>query len=419
MRQQATRKLPEEIDGSDNNDMQNFSSATVLAEPEPAPSPILPSAMPEPNSSPEPAPATVTNLPTAKETSRMNAKASTLGTLLSQTREEHGLSIDEAADRLYLETRIVEALEKERYDKLPPVIFVQGYLRSYSRLLNLPTDDVLRAYYQATDQTPPKLASESKAREHINQADDSPRRTLHWWNGFTIIIVFIIIGLVAWRYAGTLSLPNLFGETPTDNNTPAVDTELPSQLQLPETSESETGLLLPPNENSLVEYTPPTESVDDNGMTASDTEAVANSETSTSTTENTAETTETTLVLPPPNAEAGNNTVILDSTETDTANADVDTEATATATATATAETPSFALAIDFSAESWVSITDASGTRLVYGTAKAGEQRRIEQINPPIRVVIGRPGAVTNFSFQGEPVDLSKYKNSVAKFTLR
>lgn len=402
MRQQATRKLPEEMDGSED-DQQDIAAVTMLTEA----TPPLTSATPDTadDTPQEPAPPlsfAATDLPTAKESANMNAEAK-LGSLLSQARKEHGISIDEAAERLYLEPRIIAALEKERYAELPPVIFVQGYLRSYARLLNLPIDTVLNAYYQSTDQKPPKLTSETKAQRHIgnNSMNESPRHTRRWWNGMTLLLALILIGLVAWRYAGNLSLPHLPVATPTAED-PQADTnlvELPPQSQPLTPAISDTMPLLPPSDNSQGEYTPPSESISES-TSESTSEAIENDAQANGTNGET-------LAAAAENPAAQAATAEAEASATDT-------ETTANPT---TDKATSTVFSVAFNDESWVSIVDGNGKRLVYGTAKDGDTHRIEQAETPIKVVIGRPAAVTRISFRGEPIDLSTYRG-IARFTL-
>ena len=68
------------------------------------------------------------------------------GQRLRQAREQRGMTVSAVADTLRLSSAMIEALEQDRYDELPPPAFVRGYLRSYAELLGLPADEVLRAH---------------------------------------------------------------------------------------------------------------------------------------------------------------------------------------------------------------------------------------------------------------------------------
>ena len=68
--------------------------------------------------------------------------------MLRAAREELGVRTREVADALNLPVHIIESLEADDFDLLPPTVFTRGYLRSYARLLELDADAVVKAYPQ-------------------------------------------------------------------------------------------------------------------------------------------------------------------------------------------------------------------------------------------------------------------------------
>ena len=71
-----------------------------------------------------------------------------VGQHLRKVREALDLSRGEVAAGLYLKEDIITALEKDDQDALPGPVFVQGYIRKYARLLNIPEEPLLEAYSQ-------------------------------------------------------------------------------------------------------------------------------------------------------------------------------------------------------------------------------------------------------------------------------
>jgi cytoskeleton protein RodZ len=69
-----------------------------------------------------------------------------LGERLKRAREEKGLSLKEAAERLSLKVRVLEALEACRFEDLPEPALTRGYLRRYARLLGLDPEPLLALY---------------------------------------------------------------------------------------------------------------------------------------------------------------------------------------------------------------------------------------------------------------------------------
>jgi cytoskeleton protein RodZ len=62
---------------------------------------------------------------------------------LREAREAQGLTVDEAAARLRLMHRQVEAMEAGDFDALGQPVFARGFVRNYARLLGLPADALL------------------------------------------------------------------------------------------------------------------------------------------------------------------------------------------------------------------------------------------------------------------------------------
>lgn len=83
------------------------------------------------------------------------------GQQLMLAREKAGMSIDEAARALNLKEEIVEAIEDSALDRLPPVTFVQGYIRSYARLLGLSEEKILNEF---EEEVPHELETELHPR---------------------------------------------------------------------------------------------------------------------------------------------------------------------------------------------------------------------------------------------------------------
>lgn len=91
------------------------------------------------------------------------------GRRLRLAREDRGLSMAEVADALHLSRAMVEALEADDYDNLPPATFVKGYLRAYGEYLALDEEPLVQAYEryaQSEDSRPltPAVGTESAGK---------------------------------------------------------------------------------------------------------------------------------------------------------------------------------------------------------------------------------------------------------------
>jgi cytoskeletal protein RodZ len=71
------------------------------------------------------------------------------GEFLRRQRELRHISLDEVAEHTKISRRYLEALEDERYDRLPGEAFTRGFIRSYAQCVGLDPEDALLVYNQA------------------------------------------------------------------------------------------------------------------------------------------------------------------------------------------------------------------------------------------------------------------------------
>jgi Helix-turn-helix domain/Domain of unknown function (DUF4115) len=72
--------------------------------------------------------------------------ADDLGGFLRRERELRRISLDDVAERTKISRRYLEAIEEERYDRLPGETFVRGFIRSYAQSVGLDPEDTLLIY---------------------------------------------------------------------------------------------------------------------------------------------------------------------------------------------------------------------------------------------------------------------------------
>jgi transcriptional regulator with XRE-family HTH domain len=107
-----------------------------------------------------------------------------LGEFLRRERELRHISLDDVAERTKISRRYLEAIEEERYDRLPGETFVRGFIRSYAQSVGLDPEDTLLIYNHsrmAHDEAPPRA-------EHL-----SPRRRA--WNE-RFLLWLLVAGLL-------------------------------------------------------------------------------------------------------------------------------------------------------------------------------------------------------------------------------
>ena len=69
-----------------------------------------------------------------------------IGDLLRTEREKRGISKSRLAEDIKVREHIIEALEKEEWDKLPARVFIKGFIRSYTISIGYDTKEALRLF---------------------------------------------------------------------------------------------------------------------------------------------------------------------------------------------------------------------------------------------------------------------------------
>lgn len=75
-----------------------------------------------------------------------NLTGKTIGTILRETREARGVSIEEAAQVTRIGKNYLSALEDDLHERLPNPAYVKGFLRIYSGFLGLSGDQLVARY---------------------------------------------------------------------------------------------------------------------------------------------------------------------------------------------------------------------------------------------------------------------------------
>jgi len=77
----------------------------------------------------------------------------TPGELLREERERRGLSVQQMADELHLDVKVINALEANDFQLLGVPVYAKGHLRKYASVLGLSPDEVI-THYQALSDIP-------------------------------------------------------------------------------------------------------------------------------------------------------------------------------------------------------------------------------------------------------------------------
>lgn len=83
----------------------------------------------------------------------------TVGQILKEEREKKFYTLLEIEKATKIRKELLEALEADQYSKLPPPTFVQGFIKSYGKFLNLNTEKLLAVFRREFSEArhPPKI----------------------------------------------------------------------------------------------------------------------------------------------------------------------------------------------------------------------------------------------------------------------
>lgn len=333
------------------------------------------------------------------------------GAQLQQRREAMGLSLQQAAAQLNLKAAVIEQLESQQWDARVGPTFIRGYLRQYCRLLKLDEAQMLSQFDQLLAALPQATPMHSFSKKTSRDAAES-RFMLA-----TYFLLVLLIGLfLIW-----------FWQTHMLNDQPV--SMLP-ELEHSAVSAVDSAVDVAPADIRSTEVKPPLPTVAPQQQVAviqadSSAEVSQDRELQTEVTPLPQAQTETAplpqaqmmspavieAAEPPPAA-----TPVPDSpqlTGSPVPDTPVDTlPATETASAAA-----AVSLQLQFSAQCWVAITDATGQRLAYSMQNSGQTLTVTG-TAPLRVTLGDPAAVSA-TVQGNVIDLTGYKQGqVARLTI-
>lgn len=194
-------------------------------------SPVQPAAAVPP---PRPASATSTKTrPRPPVRSTVNVHA-TPGRTLQDVRESMGLSLEEVAEKTKIKVSYLEGLEHDRFDHLPPPVYVRAYIRSLSAIYNLSGDLVgqIQDHYQANN---PHVVSEEIIHQIEKDKQPNPeevkkvKRLMLLITGAAVVVLLLIGGSVFLMLGGVRSRGGaVSAPTPTVTNPEAKPAAVPA-----------------------------------------------------------------------------------------------------------------------------------------------------------------------------------------------
>lgn len=282
-----------------------------------------------------------------------------LGRILSEARKTRGWTVRYVASQLRLPESTLTHLEADEFAALPDEVYVKGYLRNYARLLRLPADEIVQAYLASAPGSgqgprgnagilPPAHAGELLigSQQPGSQSQERSRRqteaasTGHWTLLGAALVIAGAYGLTWWWPENGISLDQL--------SLPIA--ELLGTPRTPNTSSVEA--VQPDDQDVTPVALPPAQHAPDQSPAISPDAATNDGQDA--------------PVIPP------------------------STEPSATSTLQPDRDT----LVLSFQGDSWATVMDADGHRLMHQVGEKGSIRTLKG-RAPFKLTIGRVSEVT------------------------
>jgi cytoskeleton protein RodZ len=127
------------------------------------------------------------------------------GERLKRTRENKKMSLDDVSRATKISTRMLAALEEEKFDQLPGGVFNKGFVRAYARHLELNEEQAIRDYTAVAGSGASEIKSEDAELRAIAERKEKERAGRPHSQGIPwgIVAVFLLIlalGLSIWGF---------------------------------------------------------------------------------------------------------------------------------------------------------------------------------------------------------------------------
>ncbi|MFK7794586.1 MAG: helix-turn-helix domain-containing protein [Gammaproteobacteria bacterium] len=120
-----------------------------------------------------------------------------IGEILRQARESASYSIAYVAGQTHLREEVVVALENDQFDQLPNDVFVKGYIRSYAKLLEIDSKQLLVSYSCDREVQTDTVTPQVKKAKKISSSGVDP---IVIWSSVSVVVILSGLLMSWWVY---------------------------------------------------------------------------------------------------------------------------------------------------------------------------------------------------------------------------
>ena len=303
------------------------------------------------------------------------------GQQLLKAREEKDISAEMVAERLRLDVNFIHALEKDDYEKFPAIAYVRGHLRGYANMVGLDPEQLISVFDQKSKTAPSLEPLVSQPKQQAGSGDKHIKVVT--WS--LVAALALLLGLW-WQTQRSTQ------EEPADQSVSQeeIETEEVSTIEFMEGTTGTLSLEVQDEEPPVQEE--PKELAHVFGV-------------------------QQFSELPEPPEQNYQTELPISTPVQSMSDIGQTPEIVPTLSSTDRLQIANQDIVLQFTADSWIQITDSTGAKQFSRLGKADEVVNVTGV-APFRVVIGRASVVI-MSYQGNFIDLdSLAKNEVARFTL-
>lgn len=158
----------------------------------------------------------------------------TVGQLLKETREAKFYTLEDVEKHTKIRKELLRALEEDDYDKLPPLTFIQGFVKNYGKFLGIDSNKlmaILRRDFESKKHPPVVLESFSKPLTR-NRIFITPSRLIG------VVVAIVVVGFFTYlwvEYRQFVGSPKLEVNSPVQGQTVELTSVSVEGLTDPET----------------------------------------------------------------------------------------------------------------------------------------------------------------------------------------
>ena len=123
------------------------------------------------------------------------------GVSLKRERELRGISLAEIAKTTKISVRLLEAIEKDRFDILPEGVFRKSFIKSYAKYLGMNEEQILQEYALQVQPSAASPSAPEKPSVSFRDSSAGSRRTLLLTLG--ILLLLLAVGCGFWYFTRT------------------------------------------------------------------------------------------------------------------------------------------------------------------------------------------------------------------------